>query len=340
MQGTLRRIFVALAFSVVAAASPFRGDIRPVRHSSSEAIPLVASTWYTSQLYDFCVLVDPTDSTKLVMFCSGMASPVNSGVQSIGKFTSTVADPYTWVDAGQVLAPTGGWEGSNLRIGSVFYESGTYYMYYCSDGNGTQSIGLATSTDGATFTRHASNPLLTPTGQGRNDGTNVSEPAVIKEGSSWTMIYSYRGAVTLPGFRYATSSDGITWTKAGSGNLVTTDPLFGEFHQIKKIDGDYYIIYEMGNGSTSWTLNIARAPTVTGPYTNLQINPILEKSGVVGTFDRYHVATPHLFEVENRWLLFYQGGQDHDQPYYTNSWPAGIAEFTRRETGAGGGKGR
>jgi hypothetical protein len=321
--------------------SAFRPDIRPYRYAGNPTIPLVASSWYESQIYDFCVFVDPTDSTKLVMYCSGMASPVNSGVQSIGRFTATVADPYTWTNQGQVLtASVSGWDSDKVRLGSVVYDSGTWYMYYC-NASGDQSIGLATSSNGTTFTKSASNPILTPTGQGRNDGTSVSEATVIKEGSSWTMIYGYRNGVTiLPGYRYATSSDGVTWTKGGSGDILTTSPLYAEFHQLIKIDGLYYLIYETGSDTVPYHINGAVGPTAIGPFTQLALNPLLEKSDTPGSFDRYHVATASIFQVGGRWLMFYQGAQDHDQPYYTNSWPGGIAEFALRETGSGGGNGR
>jgi len=309
-------------------------SIRPFRYAGNPTITLPVGTWYSSQIYDFNVLVDPTDSTKLMMFCSGMAAPVAVGTQSIGLFRANVSDPYTWTEVGQVITPTESWENGLCRLGSVIYDSGTFYLFYSGDATG-EKIGVATSTDnGATFTKYASNPILTPTGQGRNDGDYVSEPAVIKEGSAWTMIYSYRnGATILPGFRYATSSDGFAWTKGGSGDVLTTAPLYGEFHQILKKDGLYYLVYEAGSTTVPYRIFMATSSVVTGPFVTTQASPILLESGVVGSFDRYHVATPCLAEISGRWLLFYSGAGDHDQPYGTNHWPGGMAEFAARPCG-------
>src|SRR6266436_6616632 len=143
----------------------------PARYSVNPIVPLVGGSWYESQFAELAVMIDPSDSTKLKMYAGGMAAPVQTGVESIGLFTASVADPFTWVDQGQVLTIAGsGWEiGQGIRLGSILYDSGAYYLFYNNDDvtNNTSSIGLATSGDGSTFTRYAGNPILTPTGQGR-----------------------------------------------------------------------------------------------------------------------------------------------------------------------------
>lgn len=330
------------------------GQVPPVRYASNPIISLAASTWYTSQIYDPNVLFDPSNSANLFMYVSGMASPVQTGEQSIGRFSGTVANPYSWSSPTQVLTKTGsGWEQKHVRLGCIFYDGGTYYNYYTgTDNSDVDSIGLATSTDGTSFTRSGSNPILTADGQGRDDGTHVSQPWVVKEGSSWTMIYSYRNSAlghpagTLPGYRYATSSDGVSWTKGGSGDVLTTSPLFGEQHQVVKINGLYYLIYEAGTDTfvtptRPFRIYAATSGVVTGPYTAVPQNPILAPSGVVGATDRYHVATPFAIEINGVWRLFYCGAPDHDQPYGTNTWPMCIADFPLQDFCAGSrGRGR
>lgn len=324
-----------------------RFEFPPTKLAGNPRIPLgSAGSWYEKQIFDPVVLPHHSDSSALVMFVSGMAAPVATGLQTIGRLTSTVANPLVWSTPTQVLTNggVGAWDNGGARLGGVLYVGGTYYMYYTGGpaGGGTR-IGLATSSDGITWTKHASNPVLTPTGQGRNDGDNVSEPAVWFEGGSWTMIYSYRnGSTILPGYRYATSSDGISWTKGGSGDILTVAPLYGEFHQILKIDGEYWLQYESGGSTASqipYRIFMAKSTTntVIGPYVPTRFGPVLSETNQAGTWDRYHVATACVFQAGSRWLMAYVGASDLFQPYWDNTWPMGFAEYVDFVGQAGGG---
>jgi sucrose-6-phosphate hydrolase SacC (GH32 family) len=294
-----------------------------------------AASWRQEQVFDFQVFVDPADSTRVLCYCSGMASPTGSNNIVIGRFHAPALGlMHSWTDDGPLISPTAAtWDATFCRMGSLFYDSGTFYCFYTgsNDSNATESIGLATSTDGVTFTKYAGNPILTPTGQGRNDGDHVSEPAVLKEGSSWTMVYGYRnGGTTLPGYRYATSTDGHTWTKGGSGDILTNTPLFSEFHQLVKFGtNDYALVYEAGNATVPYRIFVARATSVTGPYTNWASNPLLAEQGG-SAWDKFHVATPFMTQINGRDLLFYCGASDVSEPYASNTWPGSFATLYSR----------
>lgn len=311
------------------------------RYASNPIIPVPGGSSWNEDMsaFDQCVFVDPTDSTKLIMFATGMAAPTPSGAQTIGRFTSTVADPYAWVETGQVLAGSGGsnWDAFNARLnpGGCRYVSGTFYLYYsgAQEAFTTQSIGIATSTDnGLTFTRHGGNPILTPTGQGRDDGTHVSEPIVFEEGGSCTMLYSYRDAPTviLPGYRYATSSDCITsWAKGGAGDVYTCPTgLYCEGGQLLKFGATYVLLHTYGNDSTNWKIFLASSSSLTSGWAASSKNPILSPTLSVGSWERYHVSTAHLIKINNAWRLYYQGAGDHAQPYSSNTWPLGVADLS------------
>lgn len=306
------------------------------RYHLNPIIPVGGNATYASQIFDPVVLVNPVDTAQLLMYATGMASPVESGEMSILRFTAAVSDPYIWTYTDQVLVKGGGgtWDANHVRVGCVLYSGGAFYLYYTGRNNLLgDNIGLATSADGIAFTKSVSNPVLTEDGQGRDDGslavfTHVGEPAVLKEGTAWTMIYDYNSATTtLPGYRYATSSDGVTWAKGGAGDILTLDPLYAEWHQIIKVNGVYHLIYENGNTTNNFRLNKATASVVTGPYTD-DPSPgptILDKGSYPGYWDRYHVATGYAVLIRNSWYLFYSGAGNHDQPYGTNKWPLGVA---------------
>lgn len=337
--GNMAGVVMSIAPSavIVPQATPYFQPQTPVKYVNNPTIDLVAGSSYQSQLYDFQPMIDPTDSTKLVMWCSGMAAPVATGLQAVHRFTSTVADPYTWVFQSVVLSPTGsGWEQADIRVGTVLYIAGTYHLWYTgyAAGGAPGSIGHATSADGITWARSGSNPVLTPTGQGRNDGTNVENPAVYWDGiSTFYMIYCYRDTRTLPGYRYATSTDGDTWTKGGSGDIFTGTTgsdgtaLYNEWHSITHDKGRFSLLYEAGNTTNPYKCYCTVADSVTGPYPNTY-PPLLPPSGIAGDFDRHHTATPAALKINGVWRLFYCGAGDHDQPYGTNTWSAGMANFS------------
>nr|MDO8134773.1 hypothetical protein [Candidatus Njordarchaeum guaymaensis] len=65
---------------------------------------------------------------------------------------------------------------------------------------------------GSGWTKSGSNPVLSPGPLGVWDDENVADPCVIRDASTYKMWYSgFDGGSWRIG--YATSSDGITWTK-------------------------------------------------------------------------------------------------------------------------------
>jgi hypothetical protein len=278
-------------------------------------------------LYDFVVMDDPTDNTKLRIYCSGMASPVASGQESIHLFTCPKSDPSDWTFVDQLLTPNV--SENTIRLDSVQNVSGNWTMFYSAYRSGTSSdINRATSTDGLTWVKQGT--VLTATGQGRNDGDMVSQGATLIEGSTWTMLYSYRDTTInniLPGFRAAQSTDGgVTWTKVGTGDVFTTSPMVGEFHQLRKVGaGQYQLFYETGS---PFQICLATATSVTGPYTDHPKNPILTGSMQAGQFDQYHVATPHVTTINGVDTIFYCGASEfYTGNYANNHWYPGIAQW-------------
>ena len=107
------------------------------------------------------------------------------------------------------------WDDNSVSGPSVVDVGGTYYMYYHSDGGiGTDpKIGLATSTDGVNWTKDSNNPILEGTAL-EWDAGGTSDPSVIYDGSSYHMWYiGSAGLGSAGSIGYATSADGVSWTK-------------------------------------------------------------------------------------------------------------------------------
>ncbi len=83
---------------------------------------------------------------------------------SVGHAVST--DLRQWTELGTVLeaGPPGSWQGMAVWTGSVIEHEGTWYMFYTgtrrAKRGAEQRVGLATSTDLATWTKHGADPVI------------------------------------------------------------------------------------------------------------------------------------------------------------------------------------
>lgn len=321
-------------------------DAFPVPYASNPIITAGSVTWYERQIYDCNVIPDPNNSANLLMYASGMTT---GGTQSIGLFLGTVAAPFTWSEnggsgSGQVLTPTGvgsDWDENQTRLSCAIYNEDTdeIWLYYSGAiTNGSDNaIGLAIA-DAATpdsFTRSASNPILTIDGNGNDDGTGfVQQCSVMPPWESglsyWVMVYQYvvSGANQ---YRVATSADGISWTKTGTGDVLIARPDGGayagpEFLQLKMRNGFCHLIFESGSGSVPYSLYVATALTPEGPFSTVHYEgiPLLPASGAAD-FEDKHTATPYLVEIAGKNYLFYCG-TDNSAPF-TGIWSAAVAVY-------------
>jgi hypothetical protein len=73
------------------------------------------------------------------------------------------------------------------------------------------NIGYATSPDGVVWTKHPQNPVLTAGAEGAPDDADVVSPHVLYQNGLFHMWYAGRGETNQ--IFYATSPDGVQWTK-------------------------------------------------------------------------------------------------------------------------------
>ena len=131
-----------------------------------------------------------------------------------------------WTKQGQTnLAPggSGQWDEAYVERPVVIKDGTTYRLWYTGENSGgTMQIGYATSTDGMSWTKSGSNPVLQPGASGGTwDTQHVGVPWVIWDGDVSLFKMWYAGtndpSQELDAqIGYATSSNGTSWIFPGS----------------------------------------------------------------------------------------------------------------------------
>ena len=138
--------------------------------------------------------------------------------------------PWTKHENNPVLSPSANrWDDLRVNYPDIIFDGTTYKMWYAgetltTDGFPWYRLGLATSSNGVNWSKHNANPVI-------NEGTNggfVGTPVVIHDGTLYHMWYSARRFEAGTGFgfeiEYATSPDGITWTKFAGNPVIIASP--------------------------------------------------------------------------------------------------------------------
>jgi predicted GH43/DUF377 family glycosyl hydrolase len=161
------------------------------------------------------------DSGTYGLYYTGLS---NDGTRTIGfASTSEVGatkqpDNASWSARSQVLDTGSGWDAGGVGHPSALKDGSTYVLYYTgTDSGGVPKMGRATASAlGGTFTRDAGNPLLSLGTVGSFDEKGVKDPVVAKLGAGdYRLLYTGVDADGIERVGYATSGDGVSWTKQG-----------------------------------------------------------------------------------------------------------------------------
>ncbi|NOZ84700.1 MAG: family 43 glycosylhydrolase [Deltaproteobacteria bacterium] len=187
---------------------------------------------------------------------------------------ATSSDGVHWERSPQnpVLPPgkPGAWDQSWVESPTVIHLGDTYYMWYSGVdwSRASFAIGLATSPDGVTWTRHPANPVFSAEPSNSWENGAVYAPSVVYDGHRFVMFYvGLNDATFLDEMRIgmATSPDGVNWTREPSNPVLDPGPPGawdekGPFVPSVLIkDGVYYLYYLSGSnpneaiGLSTWT---------------------------------------------------------------------------------------
>lgn len=223
----------------------------------------------------------------------------SAGHDSIHFATSD--DGIHWIKYGVVISV-----GSNNHVNdpSVVHVNNTYYMYYSvAPIAELDQIWVATSPDGLNWT--VMGPALVASDNASDfDSLKVGRPTVLYQNNTFKMWFdgSQRNATnptqvaagTGRHIGYATSTNGINWTK------YSTNPIFlnSGAIDVEYIDNKYVVVEESGDGilwrtGTNETMWESSAQW------------LFKKTGT--SFDTYGHVTPFIMVENGRWVATYTG---------------------------------
>ncbi len=174
---TIARLF-CVSDSTAFAANP-AVPLKPIR--GEVIISRANSAWESQQVQEPCILPNPKNPGRLVMFYSGIPA-TNRNLCFIGKAWALKSDPFTWHqdEHNPVFNPARqGWDSGSIRLDAVLYveEEDAYYIYYSGTTGSIQDrIGLAICPAGAdgysgitpiSIRRVGTQPVLSPEGPQR-----------------------------------------------------------------------------------------------------------------------------------------------------------------------------
>jgi hypothetical protein len=123
----------------------------------------------------------------------------------------------------------GTWDYSEICCGTAAqHPDGRIFLWYAGRENrdeGVWRVGLATSNDGITFTRHPQNPVLQEGDPGAFDSGGVSQPVVVWDENRrmFRMWYEARDFFAARSIGYAVSPDGVRWSRSPDNPVLTAD---------------------------------------------------------------------------------------------------------------------
>lgn len=255
--------------------------------------------------FDICVL---RDEGRYRMWMSWRP------MKSVAYVEST--DGINWPPPQIVLAPypDTGWEDDISRPIVVHREDG-YHMWYTGAWNGGTAIGYAVSEDGKIWWRKSLKPVVAP--ELKWEGVALMCPHVEWDSAAklWKMWYSGGEAYEPNAIGFATSHDGLVWTKHPANPVLTPDKT-AKWEQDRVTaaqvffhKGWYYAFYIGFSDIHSAQIGLARSADGISNWERHPDNPIVRPTP--GGWDADACYKPFVVFADGRWMLWYNGRREH-----------------------------
>ena len=315
-------IFIFLVFLIVSETFS-QSDIKTTPLLKPES-----ANWDDEYVSSGTVIYDSTNSLFRMWYTGGQG--VLTG--QVGYATST--DGINWQKYGNMPVleegPPGSWDHQAVGGPTVVIVNDTCRMWYIGASDEiVLQIGYATSTDGINWTKYENNPVVrVDTTAGSWDSTWIYEPCVIYNESGFHMWYTgARGDWTdydpwEMGVGYATSTDGINWTKHASNPVFkeNTPVNWDDLHvgeQTVLFHNAMFHMWYKGLNSAPTSFQIGYATSADGiSWQRSESNPVLTPSP---GWENPQIQHPHVILTDTTYHMWYSGG-------YEYFWQIGYAK--------------
>jgi predicted GH43/DUF377 family glycosyl hydrolase len=222
------------------------------------------------------------------------------------------ADGIRWSTPEIVLGPNPStdWE-ADINRPVVVHRNDGYHMWYTGQARDQSWIGYARSADGKTWTRVSAKPVISP--EVAWERVAVMCPHVIWDDSAhqFRMWYSGGEQYEPDAIGYATSPDGLAWTKSPANPVFKSDSgIAWERHkvtacQVVQRDG-WYVMFYIGFPDVDHAqIGIARSRDGIRDWERLPANPVIRPGE--SKWDHDACYKPFAIFDGSKWLLWYNG---------------------------------
>ncbi|MCP4539909.1 MAG: DUF1565 domain-containing protein, partial [Chloroflexi bacterium] len=222
-----------------------------------------------------------SDSTEYKMWFDGMN--LLNKIQ-VGLATSSDGISWTKYPANPVLTGTAGaWDESGEHGPFVLKEDGVYKMWYEGNNGNVRQLGYATSTNGIYWNKYPGNPVLEAGPEGFDQDT-AGHGSVLNDRGTYKLWY-YAGGDQGAIIAYATSPDGINWTKQGpvlkpaSAGSWDDKALSGP--SVLKLNSTYWMWYAAGGSQEFSAIGVVTS-TDGITWTRFLAASVVTETGPVG----------------------------------------------------------
>jgi len=222
-------------------------------------------------------------------------------------------DGIHWSEPPQVvLGPRKGtgWEEDINRPVVLKREDG-YHLWYTGQAKGHSSIGYATCPDGVSWKRMSDQPVLSPEKPWEKVAVMCPHVRWDAQTRLFRMWYSGGEQNEPNAIGYATSLDGLHWTKHPTNPIFTPDPnLRWEKHKVTACQverlGDWYVMFYIGfRDEPHAQIGLARSRDGITDWQRHSANPIIRPSE--NEWDHDACYKPYAIFDGQKWLLWYNG---------------------------------
>lgn len=222
------------------------------------------------------------------------------------------ADGIHWSEPVIVLGPNpeSDWE-ADVNRPVVLRRGDVYHLWYTGQARARSWIGYATSLDGKTWRRKSDKPVLVP--EKPWEEVAVMCPHVLwdEAAGQYRMWYSGGEQNEPNAIGYATSPDGLVWTKYPDNPIFRPDAnLAWEKHKVTACQvvqqGGWHLMFYIGfRDEQHAQIGLARSRDGVTGWQRHPSNPIIAPTH--GQWDGDACYKPYAILDRARWLLWYNG---------------------------------